>query len=132
MVLPINIHEVWSAISGYFLQVWLYETLSTSSRKSANHFFFSYSASFSARDFHLFTFSGDYLSPVLQSFFIIIKYLFIVTIETQFVCSKMVCQFVYDWQENITFGTPIKTCRAFPVIRKCSRIVIAIGSQYST
>jgi hypothetical protein len=56
----------------------------------------------------------------------------IVTIETRFVCSRMLGQFVYDWQENITFGTPIKTCRAFPVIRKCSRIVIAIGSQYST
>jgi hypothetical protein len=26
MVLPINIHEVWSAISGYFLQVRPYET----------------------------------------------------------------------------------------------------------
>ena len=65
-------------------------------------------------------------------FFIIIKYMSIVTIETRFVCSRMLGQFVYDWQENITFGTPIKTCRAFPVIRKCSRIVIAIGSQYST
>jgi hypothetical protein len=112
----------WSAISGYFLQVWPYETLSTSSRKSANHFFSSYSVSFSARDFHIFTFSGDYLSPVLQSFFIIIKYLSIITIETQFVCSKMVCQFVYDWQENITFGILIKP------FSKCSRIIIAIGS----
>jgi hypothetical protein len=27
MILPINIHDVWSAISEYFLQVWPYETL---------------------------------------------------------------------------------------------------------
>ena len=80
---------------------------------------------------HLFPFI-NLLWQLFAVFFIIIKYMSIVTIETRFVCSRMLGQFVYDWQENITFGTPIKTCRAFPVIRKCSRIVIAIGSQYST
>jgi hypothetical protein len=31
-ILPINIHDFWSAISGYLFQIWRYETLSASSR----------------------------------------------------------------------------------------------------
>jgi hypothetical protein len=54
-------------------------------------------------------------------FFIINKYLSIVATETRFVCSRMLgtmCMvvFVYDWQKNITFGTPIKNRYTVPII----------------
>jgi hypothetical protein len=52
-ILPINIHDFWSATSGYFLQIWRYETLSASSRNGLTTWtekcvgaFFSYSLSF--------------------------------------------------------------------------------------
>jgi hypothetical protein len=84
--------------------------------------FFSYSVSFSARTLHLLTFSADSLSPEpYRIFFISNKYLSIVATETRFVCSRMLgtmCMvvFVYDWQKNITFGTPIKNRYTVPII----------------
>jgi hypothetical protein len=38
-ILPINIHDFWSAISGYLFQIWRYETLSASSRNLLGRFF---------------------------------------------------------------------------------------------
>ena len=77
----------------------------------ANHLdwkvFFSYSVFFSAQALHLLTFSDDSLLPQPYSVFIIIKYMSIVNSRMlSTLCVWFV--FVYDWQKNITFGTPIK------------------------
>jgi len=97
MILLINIHDYWSAISGYFLQIWRYETLSASSRswqKSANHsdwkvrwhYFLIFCVFFRSSFALINLLWWFFVARALQYFFfIIIKYLSIVSTETRFV-----------------------------------------------